>query len=658
ATLGTVVAPSVAQAAPSGPAQFGGADLSAWVPGSSWTYNQQFNYSGNGSNMTINEVVTYQVAGVTTYAGYNTYKVNISGYVTGGGGSASGVSININNGSVSGVEYLRRSDLAMVYEEEQHNVNGQACDVVCVSASAQAQYRLTPSPPWRKEDFRLHVGDAWSLATSINAAGFLNYQSQIKSGGSNFNSTFPFDANVSVPSAPVISVPAGQISTDYVDAQSTNSSATDQRWWAPSAANIAEEHLVIPLSGGATGTINRQLVSTHVASSSTVLSEGLSPNLSCAGGKVTVAGSLTSGGSPEQGAGVTASLDQSALGASAITTATATTGASGTYQVSFVAPSQADGMAKAGVVGSWGIVVDAGGASAVATLEVVPGACAVLSYTGPTMAAQGQTIDLTAALSAASSGAPIPGAPVTFVLPSQQVTATTDASGIASAPLTLTEQPGYYTLGVEFSGGNGTYAPVGVSVPFEIGAVAHLAYTGPTSGTWGAPTTLQATLTVASSGAPIVSEPVSFSVDGQTLGAITNASGAASVSFTPGGTPGTYPLTVSFIGRDDYLPASASATFTVGWQYVFTDLFARGTVDLNPGNGLFEVNLAGSPGSGILGGAQMTVEDLPAVNQHLVLLTYRSTAMTLVGQFTEETGEFVATGAFTTPLAPIVLSRP
>lgn len=639
ATLGIMVTPLSAQAATS-PTQFGGAEVAAWVPGSSWTYNQQFNYSGNGSNMTINEVVTYSVGAPVMYNGYDTNKIAISGSVTGGGGSVSGVTINISGGSVSGVEYLRRSDLALVYEEEEHDVNGQACKVVCFGASAQAQYRLTPAPPWRREDFRLHVGDAWSVATTINVAGFLNYQSQVKSGGSNFNSSYPFDANVSVPNAPTISVPAGAISTDYVDAQATNSSAVDQRWWAPSVANIAQEHLVIPLSGGATGTINRQLLSTHLASAQPVLSEGLSPDLSCAGGNVVVAGSLTSNGSPQSGVPVTVALDQSALGASDVTTRTTTTDRSGTYQVAIAAPSQADGMQKTGVVGSWGIVVDAGGASSVATLEVVPGACAVLSYRGPTQAAQGQTIDLSAVLRAASSGSPVPGATVTFVLASQQVSATTNGSGVAAAAMALTTQPGYYSLDVRFDG-NSAYAPIEVSVPFEIGALADLTYSGPSSGTWGKQTTLSATLTAAASGAPIANEPVAFNVEGQTLGAVTNTQGVASVAFTPDGTPGTYPLTATFVGRDDYLPTSTSASFDVGWQYTFTDLLARGTVYLNPGNGLFEVVPLGGDPSGVISDPSMVVLTLPT-GDHTVDITFNSPAITFQGDFVEETGQFAA----------------
>lgn len=652
------------------PSQFGGVDLAAWVPGSTWTYRQVFDYTSSSANVSVNEVVNYVVDGPATYSGYDVYKVGISGSVTGGGGSVSGQSFSISSGSVSGTEYLRRSDLALVYETETHNVNGCVHEgPACVSASASATYNLDPSPTWRREDWRLHAGDSYVEKTNIAVTGSISYNASGLSGSSPFNGTVDLNASTTVSDA-TISVPAGSFATKYVNAvdpcvypggTSNCSEAYDERWWAPTASNVAKEHLQIPLYGGATGDISRWLMSVSLPQPGAILSEGLSPNLSCAGGAVVVDGNLSQNGSGIGGQAVTATLDQSQLGAGDVTVEHTTTSSSGNYQVSFTAPSQADGMQKAGVIGSWGIVVDAGGTSSVATLEVVPGACSTLAYTGPTHASEGQTVILSAKLVAASTGSPIAGAPLSFDLEGLTASATTSSSGVASVSLAVDLPAGYDTLQVGFAG-TSTYAPSDLSVPFDVGVPAKVTYTGPAAARWGVPTTLTASLTDAQSGAPIANEPVSFAIQGEAIGAITNANGIASASFTPGGTPGPYPLVVSFVGRDNYLPARISTTFTVNWQYVFTDISARGTVYLNPGNDLFEVALSSGYNSGVLVDPGMEVLALPVANQHEVVVTYTSAGFDFGGQFTEETGEFAASGALTpggTALPrPIVLARP
>ena len=65
-----------------------GNDVPAWANGWSWTYgNTTFRYQADGTDATINETVTYTVAGIETFEGQQAYKLNINGTITGGSGT-------------------------------------------------------------------------------------------------------------------------------------------------------------------------------------------------------------------------------------------------------------------------------------------------------------------------------------------------------------------------------------------------------------------------------------------------------------------------------------------------------------------------------------------------------------------------------------------
>src|SRR5690606_28225674 len=95
-----------------------GVDAASWQTNWSWTYATTFKYSAPDANATVNETVTARVDSLTTYAGQPAYKLVLSGNVTGGSGSASGQSLSIQSGSVSGHRYIRRSDLALLEERQ------------------------------------------------------------------------------------------------------------------------------------------------------------------------------------------------------------------------------------------------------------------------------------------------------------------------------------------------------------------------------------------------------------------------------------------------------------------------------------------------------------------------------------------------------------
>ncbi|HWB67498.1 MAG TPA: hypothetical protein VG708_11810, partial [Mycobacteriales bacterium] len=347
--LGLVAVAAAITSVVAGPApsafavQATGHDVAAWATGWSWTYAQTFNYNdGNGTSATINENVTYANQGPTTFNGQSAYRLTLSGNITGGSGSASGATLKSLSGSVSGTEWVRRSDLALLEEDQTQNLSGQGCEsILCVSVTAKFNLNLSPSPGWRTLDFPLNNGDSWQENETINYSGSFSYDAGSigGSGSSPLNGSFSFDGNASVASP----ISADGRTTDRVSASNSDGSATDNQWWSPNDHNLAQEHLAVPLSGS-TVTLDRTLSSDSISAPANTITETVTPSLSCAGGPVTVAGTLSTHAS---GVPVTVTVDKSVANAGTQVVGT-TTGANGAYSTTVTAPIQSDGASKNG----------------------------------------------------------------------------------------------------------------------------------------------------------------------------------------------------------------------------------------------------------------------------------------------------------------------
>ncbi|MHB1488848.1 MAG: Ig-like domain repeat protein, partial [Acidimicrobiales bacterium] len=271
---------------------------------------------------------------------------------------------------------------------------------------------------------------------------------------------------------------------------------------------------------------------------------------------------------------------------------------------------------------------------------------ATISYSGPTSAPWGTTISASASLVDPNlANSPLADQPVTFTLSGEQpVSATTNASGVASVQLSVDAPVRSATLSVSF-GGSPYYAPTSTSVGFTVqGHPTRLAYSGPSSATWGASTTLRATLTDAVSGVPVSGDPVVFSLAGQSASGVTDAAGVATATLTPNQEPGNYVLVVSFAGDADYAPSTTSAPFRVRWPYSFVDSSGQGTVKINPATKqfLFEAPSANpTQVSGPVTDPTMTVLALPTAD-HVIDITSTSPSLLIQGHFIEETGQFAA----------------
>jgi kumamolisin len=190
-----------------------------------------------------------------------------------------------------------------------------------------------------------------------------------------------------------------------------------------------------------------------------------------------------------------------------------------------------------------------------------------MTYTGPTSASNGDTIELSATLlDHNASTAPIDRL-VTFTVGAESCTGATYPDGHVSCSVTIGDAPGHYAVSAAFAG-DAAYVPASATVPFTVLHIpTTVIYTGPTNGDYHDPVTLSATLIDDSNSQGIPGEQLSFSFGAESCSGVTNDSGVAHCTVTPSDSPGgsPYPITVNFAGDEPVYLASSdtSHAFTV-----------------------------------------------------------------------------------------------
>ncbi|WGX95434.1 Ig-like domain-containing protein [Nocardioides sp. L-11A] len=563
--LATVVASLVATVAPTQAAQASGDDVAAWNPGWSWTYQTAFRYTGDTADVTINENVTYTVVGVDTFQGQSAYKLNITGNITGGSGSAKvdGVgTANLSNfsGSVSGTRYVRRSDLALLQEKQHQNLSAKASvSIISVNITAAVDLEMTPRGGWRVIDFPVEAGQSWQNDVDVDYTGGFTYDAgSYGSGADTFEGVFALDAPVNVTNA-TINAAGGNVATRRVHSQSSDGQLVSTDWWSPTHRNDAQQYLKLPLDGAAL-TLDRKLTSASTPAAATTLTGTITPSLSCAGGDVTVAGRLSSGAA---GVPVTVTLDKSQIAPGQGVTVTTTTTSGGNYAATLAAPAQADGLQKNGARGSWGVLVTAGGITTAATLVVTPKNCSTLTYDGDVSAAQGSTATVRAVLADLAGGG-VGGRTVTFTLGGTSVNATTNAAGVAQTQIAVAGPPRATSLTASYAG-DGGLEPASSSTPFTVGTIATTTTVVADPGVVTIGDPVRFTATVAPQHGATPAGTVRFVVDGSDFGAPVPLSGGQATS-SPLSTLGlgNHTVTAVYSGSVDNTGSSSNAvTFRV-----------------------------------------------------------------------------------------------
>lgn len=646
--LATIVATLVATAAaaPAGAAQAPGDDVPAWSPGWSWTYQTNFRYLAAGTDVSLNENVTYTVAGVETFQGQQAYKLNITGTITGGSGSAAvdGVgNAELSNfaGSVTGTKFVRRSDLALLQETQRQNLTGRAkVSIITQNITATIDLVMTPTRGWRALAFPLDAGQSWSNDVDVAYNGGFSYNAgSLASGASTFDGVFSFDDPSSVANASS-AVPVGTVSTRRVHAQSADGQTVNTHWWSATHRNDAQELLRLPLDGGSL-TLDRKLAAASTPAPGTTLTGTITPSLSCAGGDVTVSGKLSTGAA---GVPVSIALDKSPVDPGAAVTASATTTAGGNYSATIAAPAEADGLSKSGARASWGVVVTAGGATAAGTLVVTPRSCTTLVYTGDTSAAQGSTATLRAVLTDRTGGA-VGGRTITFALAGgATASATTNGAGVAETTVPVAGPPRATTVTASYDGSPGL-EPASTSSAFTVGTIATTTTVSadPAVVPLGEPVRFTANVAPSHGGTP--SGTVQFRVDGADFGSAVALSGGTAtspalstlglgdhtVTAVYNGSAdhtGSTSAAVTFRVREPLKPTTTTSTATPGTAVYGEPVTLGASVSTATGTPTGEVvftvegHEVGRAGLAPDGTASTTVADLP-VGSNPVVATYR-----------------------------------
>jgi hypothetical protein len=209
-----------------------------------------------------------------------------------------------------------------------------------------------------------------------------------------------------------------------------------------------------------------------------------------------------------------------------------------------------------------------GSSNFVVTLEET-----ALTYTGPSIAHDGQPLPLSGVLTTDDPGlgTPIAGRAVTFVLGSgpsaQTCAAVTDATGTAACTIaSVSQAPGPIPVTDTF-GGDPDYQTASASSTVNLPEETQLTV-NPTTGVYDGSTPVTGTLVNTYTNQPVPGEPVTLTVNGaQTCTATTDANGVATCAVTPTEPSGTYSLSGSFPGDTatgpQLLPSDATTTFTV-----------------------------------------------------------------------------------------------
>jgi hypothetical protein len=202
---------------------------------------------------------------------------------------------------------------------------------------------------------------------------------------------------------------------------------------------------------------------------------------------------------------------------------------------------------------------------------------------------------VSAVLTNTATSTALSGEPVTLTLNgTQNCTATTNGSGVASCAITPAEPEGTYPLTATFAGDttqNPQLLASGGSATFMVTPdPTALTYTGATSAINGQPVTLSGVLTtnVPSADTPLAGQPVVFilgsGAGAQTCGGTTSSSGSASCTIASVNQPnGSLPVTAGFAGNQYYSSSNASAGVAI------STLPTPTTLKVNNATGEYEV---------------------------------------------------------------------
>ncbi|RNL65218.1 Ig-like domain repeat protein [Nocardioides marmoriginsengisoli] len=550
-----------------------GDDVPAWNIGWNWNWDTSFRYQATGTDVTINESVTYTVASRETFQGQDAYKLNINGSITSGSGQVAvdgvgNATLSGFSGTVSGTRYVRVSDLALLQENQFQHMNATAkVSIISTGITADINLQLTPrDSTWKVHNFPLNAGDSWNTNTNVDYNGGFSYDAGSLGGTGNSAfgpDTMVFNAPSNVTSETLTTAPiSGNVNTKKVTSVNADNTMSDQSWWSPTYKNQVKEILVLPLDGGSI-TLTRNMRNASIPSGPQ-FSATTTPSLTCAGGDVTVAGNLSTGAA---GVPVTVRLDQSQVTAGQYVTANTTTGANGAYSVNLTTPGISDGLGKNGSRANWGITVAGAGATGASTVVVTPTNCSTIAYTGATSAPVSGAATVSAQLTDLANPAGAAGKTVTFALGGGgSVNAVTNGSGVATATLPMNGPVRNTNVSVSYAGSAGlAAASASTGFAVQVNPTSTTVLPSLTTVTIGDDVTFSSTVTPSVGSNP--GGAVQFLVDGAAFGAPRPVTGGTATSAALNTGPlslGDHTVQAVYNGDANFgTSSSATATFRV-----------------------------------------------------------------------------------------------
>ena len=202
-----------------------------------------------------------------------------------------------------------------------------------------------------------------------------------------------------------------------------------------------------------------------------------------------------------------------------------------------------------------------------------------VAYSGALTSDYHDEFTASASLFDPDGGEPIAGKTINFTLGvGDTCSATTDAFGTASCPITPTQVPGLYKIEASF-GPDVDYLSSNDTQPFEITKEeTTTTYTGPTvilSG--GSGVTLEGKL-LEDGVVPIEGRTLTLSLGAQSCNGITDAAGVASCTVIYSGPLGSQPLVASFAGDAYYLPSEDNEKTAIVFAFPDHGAFTLGDI--------------------------------------------------------------------------------
>ncbi|MGO4255186.1 Ig-like domain repeat protein [Marmoricola sp. RAF53] len=509
-----------------------GDNVPVWQTGSKWTYTDVMNdYDPNGTNMNVNETISYEVVGRQTFLGQDAYKLNVTGSIDGcsgpavnGGSSAtvSGCKNKSGTQGITGTRYVRVSDLALLQDYQHMDMTATANAGITVSVDISIDMTYTPTGTgWKMFDFPLNAGDGWTASAGMAYNGGYSYTAPVvgsastpynsaNSGGPRTFSNSPVNVtSTTVNAAGNANLPVKKI------VQGDANGLYRESYWSPQYGNEAKFIWRQPLNEGPVYTRTSTLTSAVLPSGNAISAPAV---YSCAN-NVALSGTVAGAGA---GVTVTARLDQSQIAAGQGATATATTGAGGSFSVSLPTGVASDNLNKTGAQparASWGVFLSTPGAIGATTVVVAPNTCSSIAYTGATAGDSGSSVTVSAQLAVPASSGLAAGRTVTFSLSGgASVDATTNAQGVATATLPVTGGKRTATITASFAGGS-TIDAASASAPFAVDQVLTTTGVVANPGTQDANEPVTFVATVTPDAAVNLPGTVQFQVDGANFGA-------------------------------------------------------------------------------------------------------------------------------------------